>query len=381
MKVDLCIVGAGIIGSSLAQELVTLDPSLKVICVDTDLEGKKSSTELNAGGVRATWVQRLNVEASKISIEYFERQANQFGFRSCGYLWLKTPEQMREAAPLAKQWNEWGWKVETWDLSRLKKELPFIDRTEDLEGAYFGVRDGLINPNLLKLHYRANAQKAGVSFVDKRTLVNAKYSEAQQSWTLFFKETHELVEAKRVVNCSGAWANQVAKILGYKSPGYAVRRQISLFDCRALDFSHGGMAIDTSGVYFHPEATYLLSGYCNKDEPQGINFEYGGDEFFQEKIWAPLHERSSAFEELKHMTGWAGLYEVSPDESAIVGSTELPGVYESHSYSGHGVMQSYAMARALAEKILKGSTALLDLDAFSSERFKTGKLILETAVI
>jgi sarcosine oxidase subunit beta len=147
------------------------------------------------------------------------------------------------------------------------------------------------------------------------------------------------------------------------------------------------MIVDTSGVYFHPEAEYILGGIAERDEPIGQNFAYEGESFFQEKIWLPLSERSSKFEALRHLTGWGGLYEVSPDESAIIGEVELGTprgtgrVFESHSFSGHGVMHSYACGVALAEKMRDGRSKILDVEPFSGTRFSLGKSLSETAVI
>ena len=140
------------------------------------------------------------------------------------------------------------------------------------------------------------------------------------------------------------------------------------------------MIVDASGVYFHPEATFGMSGVADRNEREGINFHFDGESYFMDQIWPHLYERSTAFEKLKFLNGWAGLYEVSPDESAIIGQVS-DRIYESHSYSGHGVMHSYATGLALAEKILTGHYESFDLDILSGRRFETGKLVSETAVI
>ena len=89
-------------------------------------------------------------------------------------------------------------------------------------------------------------------------------------------------------------------------------------------------------------------------------------------------------ERLKHITGWSGLYEVSPDDSAIVGA--VSGVtqgrlYEAHSFSGHGVMHSYAVGKGLAELILNGRYETIDFSLLSGKRFAEGREIRETAII
>jgi len=147
------------------------------------------------------------------------------------------------------------------------------------------------------------------------------------------------------------------------------------------------MVVDPSGVYFHPEATNGLAGFATPNEPAGVNYEYDGERFFEESIWPALYERSTGFEQLKHLTGWAGLYEVSPDESAIIGpvvgelGAERSGLYEAHSFSGHGAMHSYAAGLLLAEKIVKGRYETLDASCFAASRFARGELLREHAVI
>lgn len=446
-KTHTLIIGAGLIGSATAWQLARMGAK-DIRVVDLDLEGTLSSSELNAGGVRATFSQPINIECSKSSIDYFSSVADDVGYKACGYLWLKRPDQIAEALRARDLHLKHGWNVEAWDVAQVKARLPFIDKTDDLAGATFGVRDGLINPNLLKNHFRARARELGVVFEDRVRVYGAEYvalgevnqkirvkaqraqlpldedlkrgvlsgeapavtsgadansagrlsstvnADGRTSGAAEYKVASGVAvwrevayEADRVVNCAGAWAGELARILGYKSPAFAVRRQVSIFDCRDVDLTPYGMVIDPSGVYFHPEATSGLAGFCNKDEPTGVNYHYDGETFFMEQIWPALFERATGFERLRHLTGWAGQYEVSPDESAIIGlvrdgdAGRSAAVFESHSYSGHGAMHSYAAGVGLAELMTRGRYEALDLSVLSGDRFERGALMHEGMVI
>jgi len=425
-KVETLIVGAGIIGSSVAMHLAKAGMT-DIRVIDFDLEGSFSSTELNAGGVRATWVQPLNIQLSQTSIDYFASVAQEVGYKACGYLWLHSSSKFDAALKARETQVKMGWPVEVLDIAALRRHAPLIDKTEGIAGALFAPRDGLINPNLLKCHYRNVGRALGVVYDDRTLLRAVEFTSngtrpiqvfAERFENFLTEETklevlseerplgagssasasvlkiatgRQLVEyqAERIINCGGPWAAQIADIMKYKSPAYPLRRQVCIFDCKDVDLTPYGMIVDTSGVYFHPEATNGLAGFASTNEAPGVNYHYDGEKMFMDVIWPALYERSTFFERLKHLTGWAGLYEVSPDDCAILGPVAYPGkphssnssklskfsksnterVFEAHSFSGHGVMQSYSAGLALSERIIRGKFETFDLSCMAANRF------------
>lgn len=399
---DTLIIGAGLLGSSTAYHLAKLGAK-NIAVIDADLAGRLSSSELNAGGARTSWDQSLNVQLSRLSIKFLREHKDITGYRDCGYLWMFNKDQWQGALNRVKFLREThGIEVETLDVPALRAKTPFIDKTDDLAGATFSPTDGLFNPNLLKNYLRDEARAMGVEFLEGHRVKEISVPDSEHVKVVCEllppKNENELkdfyvndpgvrqkssgeaitLEGKRLVNAAGPWAARMASMIGYETPVWAVRRQVSIFDVRDFDMSKYGMMIDPSGVYFHPEATNILGGYADHSEPKGWNLDYDGEDFFQEKIWAPLFERSTKFEQLKHLTGWGGLYEMTPDKTAILGHAGgLKNVFENHGYSGRGAMQSYAAGLGLAELMQLGRFETLDLSAMSGERFKTGKLIPE----
>ena len=75
---------------------------------------------------------------------------------------------------------------------------------------------------------------------------------------------------------------------------------------------------------------------------------------------------------------WAGLYDVSADDHAILGPVPgLTGFYVACGFSGHGFQHSPATGRLMAEVLLDGRTTGIDIVPLSIDRFRTGALLRE----
>jgi len=416
-RTDVLIAGAGVIGSAVACALVERGVR-DVTVVDLDLAGQFASSELNAGGARATWWQEPNVAACRDSIAFFARHAEALSFRRCGYLWLYADAGLfgraRERRALQQRL---GVRVDLLDPGELVRRFPVIDRNVgELVGATFSPGDGLLNPNALRRLYQERAIAGGARFLNRhfvegielapraagvrevaavQLLEIAKSDPSDDGRALERILTghvppddavveHLAIRPRWFVNALGAWSPLVSARLGVPSPAQPVRRQIAIVDVHARDLPSGvelrslPMIVDASGVYFHPEGPYTLAGYSNPDEPPGYNFAYGADDFFEREIWPRLAYRAAAFERAHHVRGWSGLYSVTPDCSGLLGRVAgVANAVEAHSFTGRGVMQSWAVGRGVAELVCDGRYETLDLSPFSAERFASGRLLVE----
>lgn len=396
-RYDVVLIGGGIIGSSVAMGLA--ERGLRAAVVDIDLAGRLSSSEKNAGGVRATWWQPVNIRLCEASIRYYEKIAAEVGFRQKGYLWLYDEETWPKACEHLELQRSLGHAIEPLTAAEVNRRVPEIDRLEGIAGATFSPSDGLINPNLLKEHYRERSRERGAVYFD-HVYVHQGAAESNEVRLQCWQSEQALsdaglirmmtedgpgeaeagrlfeLRAEAVAITTGAWSDNAIALFGLKNYSEPIRRQICVVDNRVTNFAAYGMIVDTSGVYFHNEGQHILAGYSPPDTPPGHHFNYDGEPFFVEEIWPRMYERMTCCERLRHVSGWAGLYEVSPDRSAILGGAAAR-VYEAHSFSGRGVMQSYGAGQALASLIASGSFGEFEASELGRGRFDLDRLVPE----
>jgi sarcosine oxidase subunit beta len=405
---DFLILGGGVLGSAAAWHLARGGAS-SVTVVDLDLAGTFSSSELNAGGCRATWWHPINCELSALSLRFYESIAKEIQFFPRGYLFLYSPRKWLIALGKRRQYETIGIPVEYLSAEDIPAILPEFENLKGVAGATFSPRDGLFDPHLVREFYRRGAKEDGVHFQDrcyveaiatqenKVTEVRVRHWDgpaalSEESLQAILTQ-HRLPEDKNwkeerfhpkvVINCTGAWLPITSRLYGNPCPVQPVRRQISVFSSHEEDLSGKGMIVDSSGLYFHPEGQHsglILAGYSNRDEKPGYSFRYDGERFFDRRIWLRLYRRGARrhFAAIHHVRGWAGLYAVGPDRTGILGKVAgFENLYELGAATGRGVMQSYALGLLTAELLLKGGFESLDGALLSRERFSRGDFLYE----
>ena len=64
-EVDVCIVGGGVMGNSLAYNLLTMQPDLRVAVIEKDSTYARASTSLSAGSLRLQFSNAENIHLSR----------------------------------------------------------------------------------------------------------------------------------------------------------------------------------------------------------------------------------------------------------------------------------------------------------------------------
>jgi len=185
-----------------------------------------------------------------------------------------------------------------------------------------------------------------------------------------------------VVNCAGRYATDVMSMIGLPYPVESRKRVVFVFDAGRSLPSH--LVINTTGVYWRNEGKYFLAGTVPTEDGPSDPDDFSIDHsVFEEIIWPDLAHRIPAFESLKVVNAWAGHYDYNSfDQNAIIGKhPALSNLYLSNGYSGHGLQQSPATGRAVAELMTYGKYQTIDLSRLSVDRWLRNEPLKESNVI
>jgi len=380
---DVVIIGGGIVGSSVAYHLVAAGCK-SVLVIERETAQGKGSTGKSMGGVRAQFSTPVNIQMSLYSIPFYasfeERLGHPCDYRPQGYLFCATNEEHMAylRANYEKQVAMGLKNVRIVAGDEIRSMFPQL-RGDDIVGGSFCSTDGFVDPYSVMIGFMTWAADHGATLWKNATV--SGISRSKGSFQVL--TSRDTVSTRTVVNCCGAWAAWIARMVGIELPVEPLRRMLvptEPFD----EFPHTApMIIDMStGFHFRPESRGFLLAWNDPEEMPGYKMDF--EPSFIEKILTRAADRVPAFENVavNPKRAWAGLYEMTPDHHPILGeSPDVPGYFFANGFSGHGVMHSPATGKILSDLILTGKTELIDASLLNFARFAEGRTIHETAVL
>jgi len=379
-RADVAVIGAGVMGCSLAFHLGQRRAG-SIVVLDRGLIGQ-GTTAACAGGVRAQFSTEVNVRIGMEAKRMLRRFAQEVGFsadfRPIGYLFLLTTDE--ERATFADQVRRQR-RVGLDDVRELTpaeagRLVPGL-RTQDLMGATFCPSDGLAGPNEVTSGYARAANAVGVRILEESAVIGflLRGDRVEGIRT----QAGEMM-CGRVVICAGPWSGEVAAWASRSVPIVPSRRQAFVTEAFAGLHRSAPMTIDFhTSFYFHPEGEGVLFGMSDPAQPAG--FGTSVDWTFLDRIGAVAARRWPPLLEARVRAGWAGLYEQTPDSQPLVGPFDAGGeLWIAAGFSGHGFMMAPVIGKWLAEW-MTGGAPTMDLTDFRPDRFAAGRLQPERYVV
>jgi FAD-dependent oxidoreductase domain-containing protein 1 len=384
---DVLIIGGGIMGSAVAYYLKHADANLAVVVVEMDPTYSKASTTLSMANVRIQFSFEKNIRISQFTFEVLENFGEEMAvgdnrpnisFRREGNLFLVDDSGMQTAEAAISLQKSLGCRVAWWTPEDIKENYPLY-APDQMAGGTFSLPDGHFDAYAFLMGYKKKARSMGTRFIENRVTEVLTAGSRVSGVRLASGET---LSAGCVVNCAGAWAAEVARSARINLPVLPVKRQIFVLDTAVKPQGPLPLTILPSGLYFRTETGgRILLGKSMPQDPVGFDFSWD-DKRFSEILWPELAEFVPAFDTLKLLRGWAGLYAVNTlDGNAILGEwPELQGFFLANGFSGHGLQQAPAVGRYLSELILK-LPPTLDLSCFGAERIVENRPLSEIGLV
>jgi sarcosine oxidase subunit beta len=380
---DAIVIGAGVIGTSVAYHLARLGCT-NVLVLDRTQIGA-GTTSQSSGILRTHYSVIENVRLAQASWRIFNDFANYLGddeasagLVKSGYL-IAAPEGPKLSplrAALDAQRAQ-GIQVDLLDAQQAASLLP-IARFDDAALIGYEPEAGFADAYLVATSFARTARRLGVKImegVEVHSLVveNGRVAGVETSQGRFTAPT--------VVSVQNIWSTDIERWTGIRSPVKAER--------------HAVLALEGPEAYTFKMPVYKDLGspgmlYCRSyggnqmlvsegivgetlDSPDNEQGDISMD--YMVEVGEQVAGRFPSFETAGVASSWTGVYDVTPDWNPVLGRLpELPGLVVGYGFSGHGFKLSPAVGLVLAQSAL-GLKTEVDIEPYALERFRTGGLL------
>ena len=375
---QVVVIGAGIVGCSLADELTARGWTDVTVLEQGPLPAPGGSTSHAPGLVFQTGPSKMLTAFAQYTVEKFNslQVEGVSCFNPVGGLELATtPERLADLHRKAGYAASWGVRGELVSTARCKELWPLIDESAVL-GGFHTPDDGLARALLAARAQMERAESRGARFLDRHTVTGIERQDGRVTAVVTDRGTFP---ADHVVSAAGFWGPVIGRMAGIDVPlqplahQYAKTRQlpelagataeaerpILRFQDRDLYFREHTDRIGI-GSYAHrplPVDPFAILGY---DAARANDLEMPSSFPFTEEDWAPSWQDCRwlipALRDTEIEEGFNGVFSFTPDGMPVLGeSRELRGFWLAEAV---WVTHSAGVAKAVAEWMVDGRPSL-----------------------
>lgn len=346
---DVVIIGAGMAGASLAHELA---PHLRVLVLERESQPGYHATGRSAALFSEVYGNAIVRALSRASRGFFASPGKGFAEHALltprGTLFFAGSGQLEQLQALHAEVAPRAAAVAWLAAEDLRNTLPAL-RPEAAQYGLFEPDACDIDVHALHQGYLRGARRHGATLVCDAELESARRDQAK--WILTSRAGE--CSATFLVNAAGAWADNLAQLVGAAPLGLApLRRTVLVFEDHAVwDSKHWPLTVDIEEqLYFKPDAGRLLASPA--DETPSPPCDAQPDELDMAVLLDRL-ERMTLLRP-KRITGrWAGLRTFAPDRTPLASfDARIPNFFWLAGQGGYGIQTAPALAAFSASLIL-----------------------------
>ena len=389
---DVVIIGGAMMGSSVAWFLKAHEKfDGSVLVIERDPGYKQASTSHTNSCIRQQFSNPLNISISQYGAEFINTFKSLMGggddvpdlsIQNYGYMYMAgTETAAQNMIANQKLQAEKGAGTVILTPDEIAQKYPFYNLDGIILASHNTLNEGYFDGGTIFDWWRKQSRQHGVEMVEGEVVDLHQEKGKVHSVTL---ASGQVIYAGEVVNASGPRCSVTASMLGIDLPVEPRRRYTYIFDAETPLPCDLPLTIDPSGVHVRTDGQYYLCG-CPPDDDPAVDFDdFDADHaIWEDKLWPAIANRIPAFEAIKVMNSWVGHYAYNTlDQNAIIGRhPEIENFIFINGFSGHGLQQSPAMGRAVAELITYGNYRSLDMSPLGFDRIMRGEAFIEQAVI
>jgi sarcosine oxidase subunit beta len=374
---DIIILGAGVIGASIAFHLAKRKAG-RIVVIDKGHVGQGGSGRSSAL-IRMHYSYPPEVQLALVSLHMFENWRDLVGedgdFRKTGFVRIVHPGETERLKQNVEMQRGLGVNVKLIDRVELKELEPDWTVDEVELAAYepdsgYGDGAGVANDFLTR------ARELGLTYLPKTEALEF----LEESGNVRGVRTdHGEIAAPTVIAATGPWTQPMFKRIGIELPIETEYHQVAILK-NAPGMKGGGCAcIDSvSATYFRSDAhdKFLIGDFYGQRGADPDNFPQRASDEGLEEIIDRASRRVPKLENAEVMRGVTGVYDMTPDSRPLLGEiSDVAGLYVCAGFSGMGFKISPAIGLVMSELLLDGRGKTVDIGSFCPGRFGAGKAI------
>ncbi|WP_221583415.1 FAD-dependent oxidoreductase [Microbacterium sp. G2-8] len=393
----IVIIGAGIVGANLADELAQRGWTNTLVLEQGPLDVPGGSTSHAPGLVFSSNPSKAMTEFAQYTIEKYTGLTGPDGtgsFLPVGGLELATtPERLQDLHRRAGWNRSWGVEAHVVDVDECARLFPMLD-PEPVLGGLLTPGDGLALAARGTQLVIERARALGVEFRDRTTVTGIEVSGGRVRAVTVGDER---IPADIVVSCAGFWGPRIAEMAGIRLPLLPMGHQFAVtttvpslvgrndlpkgasapilrYQDKDLYFREWGDRIGIGSYAHRPMPVDLddLPQYAPSeitDERMPSSMPFTPDDFAGE--WEATRRLLPELRQAEIQHGFNGVFSFTPDGGSLVGDArDVDGFFVAEAV---WVTHAAGIARAVAELVSRGysDTDLSGCDINRFEDFQT----------
>jgi sarcosine oxidase subunit beta len=374
--VRILIVGAGVIGSSVAFHLAERG-AREVTVLDMGHAGSGMSSRSSAL-VRMHYTFETEVRLAVASLAYFRDWPRRVGrppvLRACGFVRLVGEGEEELLRRNVAMQRAAGAEVELIGRQELMALEPDWS-VGDVNLAAYEPASGYGDGAAVAGDFISRAREMGVSYLPHRRVLGLRRDGDRV--TAAVTDTGAIA-ADLLVLAAGVWTRPLLRTVGVDAPIETEFHEVAILRTPARPLPVHSACIDSATrTYIRPEAgaAVLVGDFLGRRD--GVDPDALPERPSAESL-AELVRRAAVrvppLQEAELHRGLTGVYDMTPDARPLIGPLpDLEGLVLAAGLSGTGFKISPAVGRAVAEWVLDGGYRTIDLTPFRPGRFADGQ--------